>query len=63
MAFDSLRTSFEAHRGKTLETMATRSDMENINMRLLRMEERLTTAITAAVMRVGRETREEQQER
>ena len=58
VAFDVLRNNFEAHRGKTLETMATRSDMEGLNMRLLRMEERLTTAITGAVMRASQAGRD-----
>ena len=58
VAFDTLRNNFEAHRGKTLETMATRADMDALNMRLLRMEERLTTAITGAVARAGRVARD-----
>lgn len=59
IAFDTLRSSFEAHRGKMLETMATRADMDGLNMRLLRMEERLTQAITGAVLLAGRAARNE----
>ena len=58
MAFEALRTAFETHRGKTLETMATRTDMESLNMRLVRMEERLTTVITGAMARIGNMTRD-----